>query len=285
MDVSINAQAITVENGAAADHVVVPSVLESRGLGAAFVLSLAMNYGLPLPPYARHGRAAFPSHANNLGCLLPDAPTRAERAAGFSWPDAKLIRLGALAFSRLSAKVPSTGVRSCAQRNRRLGGDGTDSICGFRAVMASGRFLGDVLIARLGPVLMLRISGALMALGLRRRSWCKPGRPRYWVSRQWLRHCKPRADSFGAAAGRIKRRRPGLATVTTLGYFGFLSGPPFIGALAAVAGLPFAFVTVIVFGATIATLGVSIVRRSLSESSRRADSPGEDLKLPGALSS
>jgi hypothetical protein len=73
--------------------------------------------------------------------------------------------------------------------------------------------------------------------------------------------------------------------VTTLGYFGFLSGPPFIGALAAVAGLPFAFVTVIVFGATIATLGVSIVRRSLSESSRRADSPGEDLKLPGALSS
>jgi hypothetical protein len=55
---------------------------------------------------------------------------------------------------------------------------------------------------------------------------------------------------------------PGLATVTTLGYFGFLSGPPVIGALAAFAGLPLAFGMVVVFGTIIASLGVSVVRPS-----------------------
>lgn len=39
--------------------------------------------------------------------------------------------------------------------------------------------------------------------------------------------------------------------------------PPLIGALAAVAGLPVAFATVIAFGAVIATVGVSVIRPSL----------------------
>jgi hypothetical protein len=69
---------------------------------------------------------------------------------------------------------------------------------------------------------------------------------------------------FGAA-GRAHENGagPGLATVTTLGYFGFLSGPPLIGALAAVAGLPFAFMTVVAFGVFIATIGVSVIGPSL----------------------
>jgi hypothetical protein len=51
-----------------------------------------------------------------------------------------------------------------------------------------------------------------------------------------------------------------LATVTTLGWLGFLSGPPVIGFMAAFAGLPSAFIIVVVFATIIATFGVSIVR-------------------------
>ena len=68
-----------------------------------------------------------------------------------------------------------------------------------------------------------------------------------------------------SVAGRIPKDNPGpgLATVTTLGYFGFLSGPPVIGGLAAYAGLPLAFATVLIFGVVIGTAGVAIVRPSL----------------------
>jgi MFS family permease len=56
---------------------------------------------------------------------------------------------------------------------------------------------------------------------------------------------------------------PSLATVTTLGYFGFLSGPPVIGLLAAYASLPVAFVLVIIFSTIIATLGVKVIRPAM----------------------
>jgi hypothetical protein len=111
--------------------------------------------------------------------------------------------------------------------------------------------------------LTLRISGTLMALGITLsvvvQIWPAVilgffnGRFRDRESRAhfvW----RGRAHENGAGAG--------LATVTTLGYFGFLSGPSLIGALAAV-GLPFAFMTVVAFGVVIATLGVSVIGPSL----------------------
>ena len=67
---------------------------------------------------------------------------------------------------------------------------------------------------------------------------------------------------FGVA-GRLKGHRAGasLATVATMGYFGFLAGPPTIGFIASWLGLPKAFALVMGAGIVIATMGVAIVRR------------------------
>jgi hypothetical protein len=65
-----------------------------------------------------------------------------------------------------------------------------------------------------------------------------------------------------SATGRLEGRGTGasLAAVTTMGYFGFLSGPPLIGFIAAMTGLPVALSLVIVLGTVIATVGAAIVR-------------------------
>jgi integrase/recombinase XerD len=55
------------------------------------------------------------------------------------------------------------------------------------------------------------------------------------------------------SAGRHKAGvGPGIAAVTTIGYFGFLVGPPLIGTLASLFSLPAALSLVIVFGLIIA---------------------------------
>jgi len=52
-----------------------------------------------------------------------------------------------------------------------------------------------------------------------------------------------------------------IAAVATMGYFGFLSGPPLIGFIAAMAGLPVALSLGIISGSVIAIVGAVVVRR------------------------
>jgi MFS family permease len=238
------------------------------GLGAAFLLSLAMNHGMPATflMLAMAG-LLFLLTLSTLGCLLPDGQTRAGKPVGFSWPDSRLFRLGGLAFLALFSEgvlldwsaVYARGVTGVSVATAPI------AFAAFALCMAGGRFLGDLLIARLGPALMLRISGTLMALGVAVavliQAW--PAVLLGFATVGFgIANLVP--ILFGAA-GRAHEdgAGPGLATVTTLGYFGFLSGPPLIGVLAAFAGLPFAFTTVVIFGAIIATLGVSVIRPSL----------------------
>jgi len=57
---------------------------------------------------------------------------------------------------------------------------------------------------------------------------------------------------FGSAGRHKAGVGPGIAAVTTIGYFGFLVGPPLIGTLASLSSLPAALSLVIVFGLIIA---------------------------------
>ena len=93
----------------------------------------------------------------------------------------------------------------------------------FALSMAAGRFVGDLLIARFGPIVVLRVSGALMALGVG-AAVLIPTWPAVLMGFTTV--------GFGIAnlvpilfgvAGRMYENGagPGLATVTTLGYSGF----------------------------------------------------------------
>jgi MFS family permease len=269
VDVSINAQAITVENEVRRPIMSSFQAFWSLGgLGAAFLLSFAMNHGTP-PIFLMLAMAGllFLLTLATFGFLLPDATAPSVPSAGFSWPDARLLRLGGLAFLALFSEGVLLDWSAVYARSVIGVSVATAPIAfaAFALCMASGRFLGDLLIARLGPKLTLRISGTLMVLGITLavlvQTW--PAVLLGFATVGFgIANLVP--ILFGAA-GRAHENGagPGLAAVTTLGYFGFLSGPPLIGALAAVAGLPFAFTTVLAFGVIIATLGVSVIRPSL----------------------
>lgn len=116
----------------------------------------------------------------------------------------------------------------------------------FSVAMAIGRFSGDRLIARHGPVWAVRVGAAVAVLGF------------------LLVACVPLTTAtllgfvliglgasnivpvmFGAA-GRLRGAPPAvsIATATTLGYVGLLSGPALIGFVAHVSSLSVAFVAV-----------------------------------------
>jgi MFS family permease len=269
VDVSINAQAITVENAIGKPIMSSFQAFWSfGGLAAAFLLSTAMNHGFP----ATHLMLAMAAFLlvltlSTSGRLLPDRSNPRDQSRGFSWPDSKLLRLGGLAFLALFSEGvlldwSAVYARSVANVSVAVA---PIAFAAFALSMAAGRFAGDHVVARFGPTGVLRFSGALMALGVG-IAVLVPAWPAVLIGFTTV--------GFGianlvpilfGAAGRAHQggAGPGLATVTTLGYFGFLSGPPVIGALAASAGLPVAFVTVVAFGTIIATLGASVIRPSL----------------------
>jgi MFS family permease len=269
VDVSINAQAITVEN--AIEKPIISSFQafwSLGGLGAAFLLSIAMNHGFPAT-LLMLAMAVFLLllTLSAFDRLLSDRSPLKNEPRGFSWPDSKLLRLGGLAFLALFSEgvlLDWSAVYAHSVVNVSVA-VAPMAFAAFALSMAAGRFVGDLLIARFGPIVVLRVSGALMALGVG-VAVLIPTWPAVLMGFTTV--------GFGIAnlvpilfgvAGRMHEdgAGPGLATVTTLGYFGFLSGPPVIGALAAFAGLPLAFGMVVVFGTIIATLGVSVVRPSL----------------------
>jgi MFS family permease len=101
----------------------------------------------------------------------------------------------------------------------------------FSAAMASFRMLGDAITARLGRARTVRTGSLVAATGVLCAAvapsvaWAMPG---FALAGAGCSVVVPLA--FGAG-GRVKGVSPGagVATVTGLGYLGFLIGPPAIG--------------------------------------------------------
>jgi MFS family permease len=97
--------------------------------------------------------------------------------------------------------------------------------------MATCRLLGDVITARLGPAKAVRTGAAVAAVGIswslsvHSPAWALPG---FAAAGAGLSIIIPLV--FGSG-GRIESIDPGIgiATVTGIGYLGFLAGPPMIG--------------------------------------------------------
>lgn len=101
----------------------------------------------------------------------------------------------------------------------------------FSAAMAIFRLLGDLITARLGPLLTVRTGslvaagGLFWALAVHSPVWALPG---FAAAGAGLSVIIPLV--FGAG-GRVESVSPGagIATVTGIGYIGFIVGPPTIG--------------------------------------------------------
>ncbi|TGE08639.1 MFS transporter [Hymenobacter fodinae] len=189
---------------------------------------------------------------------LPQDTGAEAGGSGFRRPEPYLLRIGLIAFCGMLCEgcmFDWSGVYF----QKVVRPDATLVTAGYVAcmsTMALGRFISDYFTHRFGTNRMLQISSALIALGLLTAVvWPAfvPSVVGFLLVGFGIASVTPLAYS---AAGQSTTVSPGvaLAMVSTIGYFGFLLGPPLIGFIAEVSSLRVSFALVAGLGAAIGIL-------------------------------
>jgi hypothetical protein len=176
-------------------------------------------------------------------------------------PPRRLLALGALAFACLLIEGASADWSGVYLRDE-LGTTAAVAALGFTAfsvTMTLGRLLGDRLVDRFGPTWIVRAGGSVAAVG-------------FGLA---LVVAQPAAAIVGfaclgagmsgvvpivfRAAGHVPGMAAGvgLAAVSSTGYLGFLVGPPTIGGIAELVGLPLALVVLVVLATAVALMAAT----------------------------
>ncbi len=189
----------------------------------------------------------------------PDEPGR----KFFNKPDRSLVGLGVIGFFSMASEGTMfdwSGIyfKDVVEAPASLVVLGYAS---FMVMMASGRFLADLIIRRIGRKRLLQISGVMISTGLYTAVIFPnliASTIAFMIVGLGVSSIIP---SVYSAAGRNTKVPPGiaLATVASVSYFGFLMGPPVIGYISEAFGLRYSFALIGIFGLGI-TLMVSKVR-------------------------
>ena len=181
----------------------------------------------------------------------------------FSKPDGVLLQLGIIGFCSMAsegAMFDWSGIyfKDVVHAPASLVVLGYTS---FMVMMASGRFVADYIVTKIGRKRLMQICGVLISTGLFTA-----------VFFPFLISCvlafmlvglgvSCMVPSVYSAAGRHSKVPTGiaLATVSSVSFLGFLMGPPLIGYISQAAGLRYSFAVIGVFGLGI-TLLVSRVK-------------------------
>lgn len=266
LDVSVNSQAITIENAGTKPIMAGFQALWSiGGLIAALLVGLALRVGIPGSGAALSiaGVLLAISLASSGNLAGGDAsPVRRKRA--FKLPNGRLLRIGALVFLALFSEGVMMDWSAVYTRTVAGAEEWLAPLAYgvFSLSMAAGRFMGDRVTARHGGLAMLRISGSLTFIGLLLviviREW-----PLTFLGLGFaglgLANLVP---VLVGAGGRVHEESvgQGVALVSLIGYFGFLAGPPAIGILSHWIGLPGAFGVVVAFALILAVMGPGMLR-------------------------
>ena len=255
LDVSINAQAVGVES--AYGRPIMSSFQAAwsvGGLAGAALAGAALHRGL-VAEQNLAATAAFILAIALLSVRYLIREKAARQATSLVWPDKALLGVAAITFLALFSEGTMADWSGVYLRTV-IGVQASTAALGYAAyslAMAGGRFLGDRLLSALGPMLLLRLSGLSAAAGLAIALLMRTPEVAivgFILVGFGLSNLVP--ILFGSAGRHRTGAGPGIAAVTTIGYFGFLVGPPLIGTLASFFGLPAALSLVIVFGLIIA---------------------------------
>lgn len=271
LDVAMNVQAVAVEQGYQRPIMsTFHGVFSVGGLTGALVAVAVTSLGVEAAPHLAVMAVILAVTVLRVSPhLLADIPseqTEARESHGvFTWPSRALVRLGLVAFCVLVGEGAMADWSAVYLRNTLETGAGFASagFAVFSSMMALGRLTGDKMTARLGPVAMLRYGGIIVAVGLGLA----------------LASASPVAALVGfacvglglaagfpiaiSAAGRVPGVPSGsaLTAVTTVGYAGFLAGPPIIGLLSELSSLRLALGVVALLGAVIIMLASAVAVR------------------------
>jgi predicted MFS family arabinose efflux permease len=267
LDVAMNAQAATVERGYGRPIMSGFHAMFSAGglVGAAIGGVVA---GADVAPTTHLVVAALLVGAAVPFTTRPLLPAGVDAAAAgahaIARPTPLLLALGALAFCVLVAEGAMADWSAVYLGSVVGAGHGLAAAgyAAFSVMMASGRAIGDALTLRLGAPRLVRLGGALAAIGIglaliAREPWTAV--VGFGAVGAGLATVFP---SVLGAASRAPGIEPGagIALVSTLGYTGFLAGPPLIGFVAEATNLRGGLAVVGAAGVLVALLAGALRR-------------------------
>jgi len=260
LDVAMNAQAATVERQYARPIMSSFHALFSLGglVGAAMGGVIASR-GVGLMAHLAALSLVVALLASRITSrMLPAGADATPEHASASRPHGALIALGVLAFCVLLGEGAMADWSAVYLRDVTNAGPGLAAAgyAAFSLAMATGRLVGDSLRLRVSSAVLVRLGGALAAVGL--ASGLAFESP-------WGAIVAFGAVGVGlsiafpialAAASALPGTSPGpaIATVSTFGYAGFLAGPPLIGFVAEATSLRGGLVVVVVSCVVVAAL-------------------------------
>lgn len=266
VNVAVNTQAVGVE------------VLYGRTIMASFhgLWSLAGFTGAAVGTFMI-GKAVDPLYHFLLICgaviivttvaarfALKEDYNKQEAVRLFALPPRSLLRLGLICFCCMiceGAMFDWSGIYFQKVVNAEKGWVGA-GYTAFMYTMALGRFVADGFTNRFGLKFTLQCSGALIATGLLLAvifPYLWTSLPGFLLVGFGVSSVVPLVYS---AAGKTKTLSAGaaIAAVSTIGFLGFLLGPPLIGLIAGITSLRVSFAVIAFTGLCVAVLA-SLSRR------------------------
>jgi MFS family permease len=237
MDVAMNAHGVTVERRYG--RPVMSSFHGMWSLGGLSGAGLAALLLRVMPPVAQAlltvGLVLIAAIVA-LSFLLATAADGGSAGNKIALPNRATLGLGVLCFLCMTAEgaVLDWGALHLRTSLGASLGLAATGFAAFSASMAAGRLTGDWLRGRFGSVLLVRWSAYLAAGGLviaLFAPWAVLAIAGFAMVGLGLANLVP---VFFGAAGRIPGQSPGsaIAALATIGYSGFVVGPPFIGVVA-----------------------------------------------------
>ncbi len=260
MNISINTQAVGAESYyekpiMASFH----GIWSMAGFTGAAIGTFMVRFGiLPGYHYLSISALALVILLVFSRLLIPQDRNQEEKLPIFARPDRSILNLGLIAFCSMICEGAMFDWSGIYFEHVVRPGKAwiTVGYTAFMCTMASGRFVGDWVAFRLGMKRMLQLSGTLTAGGLL-LAVCFPNfiaaTLGFLLVGAGVSSVVPMIYS---AAGRSKNMSPGvaIAAVSTIGYLGFLFGPPFIGFIAQASSLRVSLGLIAVMGAMIALI-------------------------------
>jgi len=264
MDVAMNAQGVAVE--ARYGRPIMSSfhgLWSVGGFAGALVGGLAAGAGIAPFPHLL-GAAVVLVIAALIASrwLLPVAADAHSGAPAFARPTRALLGLGVVAFcSALGegamADWSAVYLHTSLATSAAFAAAG---YAGFSLAMTAGRLSGDRLTHRFGPVVLVRAGGLLAAVGLGVAlvvGRAGPAVAGFALVGAGLSLVAPLVYSRAGRTPGVSAAAA-LAAVATMGYTGFLLGPPIIGAVAQALSLRDALGIIVLLGLAIAALARNV---------------------------
>jgi len=183
---------------------------------------------------------------------LPTDTAPAEKQPFFVKPDRYILILGLIAFCSMLCEGAMADWSGVYFQNiiKAPAAFITLGYVAFTASMATGRFLGDSMVTKLGIKKVLQLSATLISTGLFVSilfPYMATAVIGFLLVGLGVSSVVPLVYSLAGKSGSMK---PGLAlaAVSSISFLGFLIGPPLIGFIAEAAGLRLSFAVIAVVG-------------------------------------